>query len=335
MIADQRLPSSLPALQMGMLEDPTTRSPDPRQIQSHLLGFLSTHTAPFTAKLWDLLLSAQTSLGGVPNEFVEEKKRELREADERDRKAASGQFRGGGVPGAPPTATVAGGFMSQRTGGGGGYSGGGGGGVGQRGPPQGMTRDSGYASRPNSRFDQPGPPPAGDYVRPSTRDRSPPPHVRRGRSPSPVGRRDDGGGRRRDSRSPDDRYRRDHRDHRDHRPSPPRRRGPSRSPPPPGRYTNRDTYIAPRSPTPPTRGADSYGPRRSPLPEQRRRRSPSPDQRRRRSSPDPEYRRRPRSPAPREREREPSRTPPRKARHRSFTPTPPPEERGRARSLTP
>lgn len=81
----------------GMLQE--ERFPDPKKIQIQLMGFLESQTADFMAELWELLISAQESPGGVPKRFVEEKKEELRlkreegervvrEARERARRAA-------------------------------------------------------------------------------------------------------------------------------------------------------------------------------------------------------------------------------------------------------
>ncbi|TKY87324.1 hypothetical protein EX895_004001 [Sporisorium graminicola] len=59
----------------GMLED---RFPDAKKVQIQLMGFLEDKTAEFMTELWELLISAQNSPGGVPQKFVEEKKEELR-----------------------------------------------------------------------------------------------------------------------------------------------------------------------------------------------------------------------------------------------------------------
>ncbi|KAG8895059.1 hypothetical protein FRB99_000791, partial [Tulasnella sp. 403] len=67
------------------LED-TSKPPDPKDMQIKLTGFLSSKTPEFMLSLWKLLLSAQNSPGGVPKEFVEEKKLELRQKQESDRK---------------------------------------------------------------------------------------------------------------------------------------------------------------------------------------------------------------------------------------------------------
>ncbi len=61
---------------VGMLEE--GRYPDAKKMQIQLTGFLEASTAEFMAELWELLISAQASPGGVPQRFVEEKKQELR-----------------------------------------------------------------------------------------------------------------------------------------------------------------------------------------------------------------------------------------------------------------
>ncbi len=61
---------------VGMLEE--GRYPDAKKMQIQLTGFLEASTQEFMAELWELLVSAQASPGGVPQRFVEEKKQELR-----------------------------------------------------------------------------------------------------------------------------------------------------------------------------------------------------------------------------------------------------------------
>ena len=57
-------------------------------MQINLTGFLNQHSATFMNELWNLLLSAQNSIGGIPAIFIEQKKEELRksklEEDERN-----------------------------------------------------------------------------------------------------------------------------------------------------------------------------------------------------------------------------------------------------------
>ncbi|CAO1621360.1 unnamed protein product [Sympodiomycopsis kandeliae] len=73
---------------MGQLESEENQPfPDPRKMQVSLLGFLDSSTAPFMSELWSLLLSAQESVGGIPREFVEKKKEEMRLAREKDQNA--------------------------------------------------------------------------------------------------------------------------------------------------------------------------------------------------------------------------------------------------------
>ncbi|KAF8424655.1 PWI domain-containing protein [Tirmania nivea] len=59
----------------GLLEE---RMPDPKYIQYQLTGFLEKDTPAFCKQLWGLLLSAQDSKTGVPQELLEAKKEELR-----------------------------------------------------------------------------------------------------------------------------------------------------------------------------------------------------------------------------------------------------------------
>lgn len=51
---------------------------DPKRMQINLTGFLESKTQSFLSELWNLLLSAQNSVGGIPTEFIEQKKQELR-----------------------------------------------------------------------------------------------------------------------------------------------------------------------------------------------------------------------------------------------------------------
>ncbi|KAI8974885.1 PWI domain-containing protein, partial [Trametes punicea] len=65
---------------MGLLEDDSQPTPDPRRMQINLMGFLTNSTPAFMSALWKLLLEAQESPAGVPRTFVEEKKEEMRQA---------------------------------------------------------------------------------------------------------------------------------------------------------------------------------------------------------------------------------------------------------------
>ncbi|ORX89033.1 PWI domain-containing protein [Basidiobolus meristosporus CBS 931.73] len=51
---------------------------DAKSMQINLTGFLESKTQGFVLELWKLLLSAQDSIGGIPGEFLEQKKEELR-----------------------------------------------------------------------------------------------------------------------------------------------------------------------------------------------------------------------------------------------------------------
>ncbi|KAJ1956999.1 hypothetical protein IWQ62_005183, partial [Dispira parvispora] len=58
----------------SMLEED---QPDPVDIQINLTGFLENKAGPFVQELWQLLLSAQSSIGGIPPVFLEQKKQEI------------------------------------------------------------------------------------------------------------------------------------------------------------------------------------------------------------------------------------------------------------------
>ncbi|KAJ3372881.1 hypothetical protein GGF31_001418 [Allomyces arbusculus] len=50
---------------------------DPRRLHINLMPFLEAKTTTFMKELWKLLVSASTSLGGIPREFVEARKRDI------------------------------------------------------------------------------------------------------------------------------------------------------------------------------------------------------------------------------------------------------------------
>ncbi|RKP07751.1 serine/arginine repetitive matrix 1-like protein, partial [Thamnocephalis sphaerospora] len=50
---------------------------DPRHIQINLTGFLENNAGVFVQELWDMLLSAQENIGGIPAKLVEQKKQEI------------------------------------------------------------------------------------------------------------------------------------------------------------------------------------------------------------------------------------------------------------------
>ncbi|KAG2206153.1 hypothetical protein INT47_003802 [Mucor saturninus] len=54
------------------------KNQDPKRMQINLTGFLESNTKKFVTELWNLLLSAQNSVGGIPAIFIEQKKEELR-----------------------------------------------------------------------------------------------------------------------------------------------------------------------------------------------------------------------------------------------------------------
>jgi len=57
----------------------TVQNPDGRQMQMNLTGFLNAKNArTFIQELWELLLSAQENIGGIPAVFLEQKKEEIK-----------------------------------------------------------------------------------------------------------------------------------------------------------------------------------------------------------------------------------------------------------------
>lgn len=57
-----------------------TQFPDPKDMQMNLTGFLNGKNARiFMQELWDLLVSAQENIGGIPAVFLEQKKEEIRQ----------------------------------------------------------------------------------------------------------------------------------------------------------------------------------------------------------------------------------------------------------------
>ncbi|GMK55292.1 hypothetical protein CspeluHIS016_0203480 [Cutaneotrichosporon spelunceum] len=77
----------------SMLEDKDKPLPDPKKMQVNLVGFMDKYgAAAFMDELWKLLLSAQATVGGVPAEFIEAKKKEIEAA--RAGNAASGDLDG-------------------------------------------------------------------------------------------------------------------------------------------------------------------------------------------------------------------------------------------------
>ncbi|KAJ3366717.1 hypothetical protein GGF32_003361 [Allomyces javanicus] len=50
---------------------------DPRRLHINLMPFLEANTTTFMKELWKLLVSASTSIGGIPREFIEARKRDI------------------------------------------------------------------------------------------------------------------------------------------------------------------------------------------------------------------------------------------------------------------
>ncbi len=64
------------------------RYPDPKRFQLNMTGFLERHAAVFCRQLWIHLISAQESPEGIPKQFVDDKKHQMRmkKADDQKRK---------------------------------------------------------------------------------------------------------------------------------------------------------------------------------------------------------------------------------------------------------
>ncbi|KAI7832054.1 PWI domain-containing protein [Kickxella alabastrina] len=61
---------------VNMLQESTT--PDPKVMQVNLTGFLESKTQDFMQSLWEVLVEAQKSPGGIPESFIKTKVEELR-----------------------------------------------------------------------------------------------------------------------------------------------------------------------------------------------------------------------------------------------------------------
>ncbi|CAN0084717.1 unnamed protein product [Ectocarpus sp. 12 AP-2014] len=59
---------------------------DPKKLQLQLTGFLEKSTGMFMEELWGLLVDAQSSLGGIPSAFLQDKKQELLQQKEEEAK---------------------------------------------------------------------------------------------------------------------------------------------------------------------------------------------------------------------------------------------------------
>jgi len=64
----------------AMLE--ADEAPDPKNMQLQLTGFLEKKAGQFVQELWTLLVDAQSSVGGIPSAFLEQKKEQMRRAEE-------------------------------------------------------------------------------------------------------------------------------------------------------------------------------------------------------------------------------------------------------------
>eukprot|EP01102_Stenamoeba_stenopodia_P021033 TRINITY_DN8376_c0_g1_i1.p1 TRINITY_DN8376_c0_g1~~TRINITY_DN8376_c0_g1_i1.p1 ORF type:complete len:240 (+),score=52.73 TRINITY_DN8376_c0_g1_i1:253-972(+) len=60
---------------------------NPKRLQINLTPFLEKKTPGFVKELWDLLLSAQDNIGGIPTIILEEKQRELLRLKEQNERA--------------------------------------------------------------------------------------------------------------------------------------------------------------------------------------------------------------------------------------------------------
>jgi len=54
------------------------QEPDPKHLQINITGFLAKDATQFVLELWQLLISAQNNIVGIPPEFLEKKKEEIR-----------------------------------------------------------------------------------------------------------------------------------------------------------------------------------------------------------------------------------------------------------------
>lgn len=63
---------------ISQLAEPSEGGLDPKLLQVNMTGFMERKAAPFCSELWRHLLSAQESPVGVPQEFIDQKKDDLR-----------------------------------------------------------------------------------------------------------------------------------------------------------------------------------------------------------------------------------------------------------------
>ncbi|KAI8841005.1 PWI domain-containing protein, partial [Chytriomyces cf. hyalinus JEL632] len=62
----------------AMLEENKTL--DPKQLQINLTDFLAKQTPAFVTELWDLMISAQSNVAGIPQSFLDAKMAEVKKA---------------------------------------------------------------------------------------------------------------------------------------------------------------------------------------------------------------------------------------------------------------
>merc|ERR1719486_77414 len=67
---------------IASLTEPSEKGLDPKELQVSMTGFMERKAAKFCAELWKILISANQSPVGVPQEFIDEKKNELKKKKE-------------------------------------------------------------------------------------------------------------------------------------------------------------------------------------------------------------------------------------------------------------
>jgi hypothetical protein len=70
--------SFIPCPHAHIIHHTFQRSPDPKNMQIYVTGFLERKAGPFMSELWALLVSAMEN-DGIPKEILEKKKEELRQ----------------------------------------------------------------------------------------------------------------------------------------------------------------------------------------------------------------------------------------------------------------
>merc|ERR1719379_840810 len=67
---------------ISQLTEPQENGLDPKLLQVNMTGFMERKAAAFCSELWKNLISANQSPVGVPQEFIDEKKNELKKKKE-------------------------------------------------------------------------------------------------------------------------------------------------------------------------------------------------------------------------------------------------------------